>query len=160
MDENNKEPIVVNSNMGLSYVMYFSSVFCLTVLIWKDGLNELTVKICLFFIVVNYVWFWFIANVYLFYEGHIEICYLTRIWIKKRKIIMYSDIEKIKYYGDNFPFVRIYQIGEHKKRIASPSNSFEVSNFKRTQKTLKFLQSKGIPIEIKSDWEKQQRILD
>ena len=65
----------------------------------------------------------------------------------------FSDIPK------GGPYISIYKIGE-KRRFYNPANSFSSTSFKKYQKTLKFLQSKGVAIEIKSDSPKEQRILD
>ena len=102
-----------------------------------------------------------VLNFYSFYEEYIEIYYPIRIGKKRRRKIYYSEIERVRYFsgGKGSPVIGIHRIGK-KYNIYTPANSFTIRTFKKSQKTLKFLQSKGIPIEIKSEREKIQRMLD
>jgi hypothetical protein len=100
-------------------------------------------------------------NFYNFHDNYLEIYYPTRIGKWKRRHINYSDIEFVKYFGDSWsdPIIRIYKFNKQ-RNIHGPGNSFNAYYFKKAQTTLKFLQSKGIPIEIKTENEKKKRILE
>lgn len=101
-----------------------------------------------------------LLNFYNFYEEYVEIYYPLRIGKGRRKRIYYSDIDKIKYYGNSWGGATTCICEKSKKKKRFQFANFSCTSLKKNKKTLQFLQSKGIPIEIKSDDEKIQRILD
>jgi len=157
-----ENPIIKNSNIG-NFVFissYLILIFIVPIFLTKN--MEITIGLVfylLFLFALQYLILVTILNFHNFYEDYIEIYCPMRIGESRRKKIYYSEIEQVKYYGNPYkgiPYICIYQKG--KKR--NHGCSFSSLSFKKSQKTLKFLQSKGISIEIESTNKKKQRILD
>ena len=115
----------------------------------------------IFLSAIEYILSIIFLNYYTFHEEYLEIYYPTRIGRWRLRRINYSEIKLVQYSGDYWydPIIRIY-ISDKKKGIHLPSNSVISYSLKKTKKTLQFIQSKGIPIEIISEDEKKKRILD
>ena len=151
------KPIITNSNIR----DFINSLFIPVVFIFPFFAKE-TALICVcLFIVLEYILSIIFFNFYNFYEDYIEIYYPMRIGKWRKRRINYADITLIKYFGDLWydPIIKIYRFGKTKS-LHLPSNSVISRPLKKTRKTLLFLQSKGIPVEIISEDEKKQRILD
>ncbi|MGI6320312.1 MAG: hypothetical protein ACOXZK_05015 [Bacteroidales bacterium] len=161
MEKANKV-IIVNSNI-LDFVRVSVIPIGVVALIVINN-KECCPLINLICILVLFVTVYFLSayffNFYKFYEEYLEIYYPTRIRDRTKKI-NYSEIKKVKYYGDLWesPLIRLFT---EKKcgRFNLPSNSFSSPTYKKTKKTLKFLESKGVLIKINSENKKKQRILD
>ena len=119
------------------------------------------IKHLILLFVIEYILSIIFLNYYKFYEEYLEIYYPTRIGKWRLRQINYSDIKLVRYYGDYLydPIIRIYT-SDKKKGLHLPSNSVISYSLKKTKKTLQFIQSKDIPIEIISEDEKKKRILD
>ena len=153
-------PIIRRSNIRdfiRMMLMPLVLVFFVRAIIDKENL---IIDTCLS-IVLEYILSIISLNYYNFHEEYLEIYYPTRIGKWRLRRINYSDIKLVRYYGDFSydPIIRIYT-SDKKKGLHLPSNSVISYSFKKTRKTLQFIQTKGIPIEIKSESEKKKRILD
>ena len=108
-----------------------------------------------------YIALYFHVNSYYFYEDRIEVRYFFRI-INSVIIHNIEEISTVKYihhaHKNSFPTIQLTYAREG-MRTVRPSNSFVVYHFKKRKAILKFLDSKGIPIEIISDFEKDEKIL-
>ena len=108
-----------------------------------------------------YTALYFHVNSYYFYDDRIEVRYLFRII---NRVITHNidEISTVKYihhaHKNSFPTIQLIFTKERTKTVL-PSNSFVVYHFKKRKAILKFLDSKGIPIEIISDFEKDETIL-
>lgn len=162
MDKNDRRLIIRNSNLRRFIIISSIPISTIFLSIQNRDFNDRESLLSFIFLtILEYFLSLIFLNYYNFYENYVEIYYPTRFWKGKRKKIMYSNIKKVEYgesYGDG-AYVRIYQIGEKTDTLITSSNSFSSTSFQRTRKTLKFLQSKGIPIEIVSTRKKRLRIL-
>lgn len=143
------------------YPVYYS-VF-LPYPIWSLAKDIIIRQIALYSIPVfcYFIWCMFI-NMYYFHEDRVEIVYLFR-YFNRKKIVLYSDITEVRYVnggGWAQPIVVFVYKGKSFKKIFWPFNSFTHRRFKRRKEILLFLHSKGIPIIIKTVFEKDKEIFD
>ena len=160
---NMEKPIIKNSNIKnfIDISIFFIGSFLFPIFLYRDIEMKEFIYYLVFLFFLECIFSILILNFYTFYDDYIEIYYPIRIGKNRRKKIYYSEIERVKYYGEAYkgnPFICIYRIGK-KCKTYNPANTFSCS-FKKARITLKFLQSKGIPIEIDSVCKKKQRILD
>ena len=143
------------------YPVYYS-VF-LPYPIWSLAEDVIVRQIALYSIPVFCYLIWYVfINIYYFHEDRVEIVYLFRVFNRK-KIVLYSDITEVRYInggGWAQPIVVFVYKGKSFKKIFWPSNSFTHRRFKRRKEILLFLHSKGIPMIIKTVFEKDKEIYD
>jgi hypothetical protein len=137
---------------GLSIYLYYS--------ITEVVLVKILILITLPIITYSALAIW--VNRFYFYTNEIKIIYLFR-FSKRFKSIEYSQIKLIKYIhtagkGKQPMIVMIYEDKKFSK-LFKPSNSFTHRSFKKRKEILKFLDSKGIPIEIITDFNEDRNIL-
>ena len=105
--------------------------------------------------------YWF--NLYYFFSDKLIIYYPTRIFNRK-KSILYSQLCLVKYTNiggkANVPTIILKYLSKKLSYFSLPSNSFSCYSYNKRKEILKFLASKGIPIEINSVFEKDENILD
>ena len=117
----------------------------------------------------NDVWLWIIAGgavVYLFsvflirkiylYTDHLMVYYPARIIFRKRKI-KYSDIRKIRYIHSNSAYA-VPEVRISRKGSSLPIIYVSLS-YKKRKEILKTLHKAGVPVEIDSEYQKDQDIL-
>ena len=160
---NMEKSIIRHSNIR-DYIYISIVPISFFVLSLLDGNIEIKELICyiVFLFFLEYLFSILILNFYTFYDDYIERYYPIRIGKSRRKNIYYSEIKHVKYYGEVYqgdPTIRIYKKSKKNKSYRW-SSTFSCPSFKKAQATLKFLQSKGISIEIKSENPKKKRILD
>lgn len=111
------------------------------------------------FILFLYLISLFWLNSFIFSEDKVLITYYTR-FSKRKKNIYYSELIKIKYVHKlgkaNIPLF----IVNNDINFPFPSCSFTGSNQDKNKSFLKFINSKGIKVEINSDFEKDYNILN
>lgn len=94
------------------------------------------------------------------YNERISVIYIFRIF-NRIKTYDFNSIEKVIYinyrHANDYP--RIKFLIQNKPKIELPSNTFAVFSFNQRKRILNFLYLKGVPIEIKSDKEKELNIL-
>lgn len=102
------------------------------------------------------------VNCFYFYENMIKIVYFFR-FKNREKDIPYSKINQIRYIvteGAKQPMIVFIYKGKTFSKLFKPSNSCTHRFLKKRKEILKFLASKGIPIEINSVFKKDDNILD
>ncbi len=152
------------TNINHFIILYF--VYCLGLyLVWgsTEGVFE-DCALALITFIVTYVALSLWVNRFYFYDNKIKIVYFFR-FINRVKEICYSEIALVKYMHNggkgNGPLIILKYMGkEYSVWHVNPSNSFTHRNFKKRQEILKFLKSKGIPIEINSVFERDAHILE
>lgn|GEM_PF-2681748 len=146
----------------LSLVFYIGLVFYLIASFISNNTTAYNVLIVLF-IITEYLLSVFWANVFYFYDDKIIICYPTRIF-KRKFYISYSQINHVRYINKDSkassPTISLEYSQKGKRFFYLPSNSFAVHYYKKRQAILKFLKSKGIPIEIESKLKKDLIIME
>jgi len=157
------KPIITNSNIR-DFIMVFSFPLIFIALSILEGWFDVILRkmILYLFILLAYEYLTSIIflNYYKFYEDYVERYYPTRMGKWRLRRIDYKNITLVKYHGDTHGGSMVGIYTSKKKQLLVPSNSFTVISYKKARKTLLFLQSKGVPIVIKSIDEKEQRILD
>lgn len=157
------------------------------IMIYKTGINlyhfflAIFLEYILFGILQNFIDTGFIMNClyivlgvafYFLLSELINICYILDDSIvivyyfrfRKKKIrIAHDNISLIKFFHQSarfsYPYVQ-FVINHKKVKVDMPSNSFPIHSFKKRRTILRFFESKGIPIEIISDFEKDWTILE
>jgi hypothetical protein len=102
------------------------------------------------------------VNRYYFFYDRVKIVYFFR-FCNREKVIPYSKIKNIRYVhteGAKQPMIVFVYEGKTFSKLFKSSNSCTHRFFKNRMEILKFLASKGIPIEINSVFEKDEHILD
>ena len=115
-----------------------------------------------FLIILSYLLLANLVSCLYLYDDKLEVVYIFRFF--KRKIrLNYSDITSVKCnhkaHKNSFPGIQLY-IKNRIIKFEFPSNSFPIHSFKKRKEILKLLDSKGIPIIIDSDFEKDYNILN
>ena len=156
--------IIKNSNIRefIDMSIFFIGIPLFSIFLYGNLETKNLIYYLVFLFWGEYILSILILNFYTFYDDYIEIYYPMRIGKSRRKKIYYSEIKHVKYYGEVYkgnPFICIYKTNK-KSNFYSWHNGFSCPSFKKAQSTLKFLQSKGISIEIKSENPKKKRILD
>lgn len=95
------------------------------------------------------------------YEDKLQIVSPLKLEVNRRVIHHFNEIILIKdiysAYPYGYPLLKFYF--NNKKQIETPKNSFPVYSFSERRSILKYFNSKGIPIEILSEDEKEINIL-
>lgn len=94
------------------------------------------------------------------YDDYIEFIYPTKLW-NKRRIIWFKDLDYVIYHGTpprSLPIIGFYTKNKRFK-ILSSSNSFTCKSFELRKEILRFLDLKGLEIELNGT-EKDEAILD
>ncbi len=156
--------MIKNSNT----LAYSSINFIWTILL--SILNYIVFSVIRIYVSNFYIDFLYILSYYLIiaytvtflklFEDYVKIIYIFKIF-RRSRIYQYKDIEKVKLvnYIHAYEFPRIQLRIKEKSKIEWPSNTFQVYSYKQRKKVLKIFDSKGIPIEIKSDSDKELNIL-
>ncbi len=115
-----------------------------------------------FLVIAIYISFSELINTCYILEDSILIVYYFRF--RKRKICIKNlNITQIKFINQavlsGYPNIQ-FEINHKKIKMEMPSNSFPIHSFKKRRNILRFFESKGIPIEIISDFEKDWTILE
>jgi len=144
-----------------SFFMLFialSILFGIILIFFPKGLfnyGALLFVFILFLYLISLFW----LNSFTFFENKVLITYYTRC-SKRKKNIYYTELVKIKYVNKlgkaNIPLFII----NNDKNFPFPSYSFTGSNYDKNKNFLKFINSKGIKVEINSDFDKDYNILD
>lgn len=145
-----------NDFIILSMLLYLFFHFFLNVkVVQVKYYEEIIIMIYIFLeYILSIIW----LNIFTLFENKIEIFYPTRVF-KRKKVINYSEITKIIYKNTwNYPTIAFYK--SNKQSIFLPSNSFTCGIRKKRVAILKFLHSRGLQIEIKSDSDKDKTMLD
>lgn len=96
-----------------------------------------------------------------FYETYFKIVYPFKFF-NRSQVIKYNEVVRVIDIFPNTKFEnpRIKLIVKEKTNVEWPSNTFPVFSFKKRKRILLFLKSKGISIEIRSNFEKEHHILE
>jgi hypothetical protein len=99
-------------------------------------------------------------NFFYFYDDKVVIFYPTRFLMRQRTIF-YNQLMIVRYIntGSRTPPTITFDVFRKESKYL-PANSFSSYSFKKRQAILKFLNSKGVPIETVSKIEKDENILD
>lgn len=129
-------------------------------LIFSLNNKEYRFFILTIYVLTEYLLSLYFINIFFIYNDKILIFYPTRFFSRK-VFILYSKLHSVFYlnYGSKAATPNIIFKFSAKKTISLPSNSFPCFSFKKRKAILKFLASKGIPIEINSVFEKDENIL-
>ncbi len=110
------------------------------------------------FVIMGYISSLFTLNIFTLNDDYIEVCYPLRLFNRKRRID-YMIIRSVVYC----PVVRyrgaVIGLLTTSDRI-NYSNSFSCFRPRRIMSVLKYLQLKGLKIDIRSDSERDNTILD
>jgi hypothetical protein len=103
-----------------------------------------------------------LINICYILDDSIVIVYYFRL--RKNKVkIAHDNISLIKFFHQSarfsYPYIQ-FEINHKKVKLDMPSNSFPIHSFKKRRTILRFFESKGIAIEIISDFEKDWTILE
>jgi hypothetical protein len=100
-------------------------------------------------------------NVFYFHDDYIEIRYIFR-FNKRSVLIEYMDIDFIRYVhtaGPKQPMIVIVKKGDKFSKLFKPSNSFTYRDYNKRKQILEFLNSKGVKIQIHTDFKQDLQIL-
>jgi hypothetical protein len=101
------------------------------------------------------------VNSFYIFEDRIEVHYFFRL-LNRVTIHKFDEISSVRYINSDSrytsPTIQLI-FPKMKRNTVLPSNSFPVRSFKKRKAILKFIDSKGIPIEIKSNFERDEDIL-
>lgn len=101
-------------------------------------------------------------NVLIIYDTHVLILYFLKIH-RRRNIIQFDEISIVKdiNYSDGYAYPRIQILKKPtKSKLYFPNDTFPVYRFNKRKQILQFFKLKGIKIEIISDKNKEQTIID
>lgn len=157
---------IVIYKTGINLYHFFLSIFLEYILFGIlqsfDGFGF--VMYCIY--VVSGVAFYFLLseliNICYILDDSIVIVYYFRL--RKNKVrIAHDNITLIKFFNQSarfsYPYIQ-FEINHKKVKLDMPSNSFPIHSFNKRRAILQFFESKGIPIEIISDFEKDWTILE
>ena len=113
-------------------------------------------------VLLFYATLYYQVNIFRFFEDRIEVHYFFRFQ-NRVTIHKFDEIVSVRYLNSyskySPPTIQLF-FSKMKRKTVLPSNSFTMRFFKNRKAILKFLESKGIPIEIKSVFERDEYILD
>jgi len=102
------------------------------------------------------------VNSFYIFEDRIEIHYFFRL-LNRVTIHKFDEIVSVRYINSSSryssPTIQLI-FARMKRKTILPSNSFPIRFFKKRKAILKFFESKGIQIEIKSVFESDKYIID
>lgn len=156
---------ILKSNINGDSVFGFWFIYGIIIYLTWNLTESIYLKysIVIISIILTYIVLALWLNRFYFYDDKVKIIYYFRF--KNREIdIPFSKIKLVKYIhtvgkGKSPMIVLIYE-GEKISKLLKPSNSCTHRFFNKRKEILKLLDSKGIPIEIISDFKKDDYILD
>ncbi len=157
--------IKIKSGIEFQYfmiVLFFIYILysILSIFISSTLFSMITIYILIFLLI--YIALCLLVNQYRFYDDRFEITYFFRV-VNRSYTHSYDDIDVVKYFHfmstRSIPTIQIL-LRKYKYKTTLPFNSFPVYTFKKRVTILKFLKGKGLKIEIHSDHEKDQDILE
>ena len=152
------------SGINIQVLFFFCIFVCFTFnSFWILSASAIYKSIIIIIVLgLLYLLIYYLVNRCYFYEGRLEIKYFFRL---RRSVIRYnySEIASIKYlctYSIYTPPTIIIKLNKNESKSSNNSFSFPLRSFNKRRDLLRFLASKGLPIEIDSIHEKDQDILD
>lgn len=117
-------------------------------------------KIAVIFLLglIEYIISYFSLSFIYIYEDKVEFVFPVRF--KDNTVSIYfNEIDRVtlKSYARGVPFIIFFK--SPSQNWFYPWNSFNCANFKKRKEILKFLHSKGLKIVVKSDEERDLKIL-
>jgi hypothetical protein len=161
MKNNMGKPIVKGSSVKVVIVFSLMPIiYVILTIIGERSLELIGLSFWLFYIAWEWLILTFMLNFYNFYEEYIEIFSPIRIGKKRKRKRYYSEIVRVVYRdkpSKDHSHIRIYGTGK-KYRFSNFGNTLYSVSLKRTRQTLKFLESKGIPIEIIASKRREKKL--
>lgn len=156
---------ILKSNINGGSVFAFWIIYGIIIYLTWNLTESIYLKysIVIISIILTYIVLALWLNRFYFYDDKVKIIYYFRF--KNREIdILFSKIKLVKYIHTvgkgNSPMIVLIYEGEKISKLFKPSNSCTHRFFNKRKEILKLLDSKGIPIEIISDFKKDEKILD
>jgi hypothetical protein len=144
-------------------IIYFGGVYIFYIILSSIFNTETgTIITYILTVLLFYATLYYQVNIFFFFEDRIEVRYFFR-FLNRVKIHKFEEIVLVRYLHSNSryspPTIQLI-FSKMKRKTILPSNSFTMRFFKNRKAILKFLDSKGILIEIKSVFERDEYILD
>lgn len=143
--------------MNLLLIIIYSPFFGMYFYNLLQTLQIMLLVIILLFI--EYLITYYSYCVTYIYEDKVEFVFPIRIY-ENTITIYFNEVDRIKLnsYGRGGPYIVFFKSSSEKWYY--PWNSINCDNFNKRKEIMKFLDSKGLKIEIKSDRERDLKILN